>query len=84
MYNAYLPQDPPYERCPEDVPPGGGSFSFSGGFSALRSMLGSILPDRPDSGDLILLLLLYLLWKDREGGDPLLLMILAAALFLDL
>lgn len=83
MYNAYLPQDPPYEKRPEDSPPGTGPFSFFGGSSSLRKLLSSLLPDTLDQGDLILLLVLYLLWRDRENGDPILLLTLAAALFLD-
>ena len=80
MYNAYIPGPRPYEKIPEEVPPGSDTASSSllgsklGGLSGLLKKLGL---DRLDTGDLLLLLLLFLLLREGDQWDPLLLLALA-------
>ena len=83
LYNAYLSSPGPQESRPADSAPGGGigSFGFLRGEAGqrLREMLSL---SRLDSGDLLLLLVLLLLWKEGDA-DPILLLALAAAFLLE-
>ena len=70
MYNPYLPQEPPAFAPSE--PGDGGSVGNSGGFlglGGLRELLGNIHLDRLDSGDLLLLLVALLLWREGEERE---------------
>ena len=83
LYNAYLPRPGAYESRPKEGPSGGGD----GIFGFLRGAgLGGLWEKLPlsglDSGDLLLLAVLLLLWKEGET-DPILLLTLAAAFLLD-
>jgi len=83
LYNAYLPHPGPYEKRPEAEPPGGGNGFFrQWGGEGLRSLWEKLPLSGLDSGDLLLLLVLILLWKEGEA-DPILLLTLAAAFLLD-
>jgi hypothetical protein len=81
MYNAYLPHQGPYEKIPEDTPPGPGFFHSPKGKEGIFDFLHRF--GAADTGDLILLLLLYELLREGGRGDGLLLLSLAAALLLD-
>lgn len=80
MYNAYIPGPQPYEKIPEESPPGFDAASSSllgsklGGLSGLLKKFGL---DRLDSGDLLLLLILFLLLREKDQWDPILLLALA-------
>lgn len=78
MYNAYIPGGEPYEKIPEDRDPPGFQNLFgkegSGAFSGLLEKLGLHKMDR---GDLLLLLLLFLLWREGDSFDWVLLAALA-------
>lgn len=89
MYNAYIPGAGPYEKIPEDRPPGSGS-SFLGGLGAslgslgslggkgaLSGLLGKLGLGKMDTGDILLLLILFLLWKEGDQFDLILLLALA-------
>ena len=65
---------------PEGPPPLGGLFGGLGGDGSLRKLLDRFHLDRIDSGDLLLLGLLYLLY--REGADEELLFALGLLLIL--
>lgn len=82
MYNAYIPGCPPYEKIPEDHPPG---FDKSCGPSpkGLKGLLDGLGLGKLDTGDLLLLLLLFLLLKEDDQGDWILLLALAAVFLLD-
>lgn len=89
IYNAYIPGDGPYEKIPEEHPPGsdpvfssllGGKLGGKGGLSGLLSKLGL---DKWDSGDLLLLLILFLLWREGDNFDLVLLLGLALLLLRD-
>ena len=83
LYNAYLPQPPPWEDKRPPAGPGGGDrfFGFPG-TDGLRGLMDRLPLSRLDSGDLLLLLILLLLWKEGKA-DPFLLFALAAALLLE-
>lgn len=74
MYNRYIPQNGAYTPAgregPELPQPG----------KKLSELLKGWKLDRLDSGDLLLLLIVLLLWKEGEDTD--LLIALGAALFL--
>lgn len=81
IYNAYIPGDLPYERIPEEHPPGSESVfsSLLGGKGAggLSGLLGKLGLSKVDSGDLLLLLILFLLWREGDHFDLVLLLALA-------
>ena len=66
IYNAYIPGEGPYENIPEEHPPGWGA--------TLSSLLGF---GKVDSGDLLLMLILFLLWREGDQLDWVLLLGLA-------
>ena len=79
IYNAYIPGQAPYENTPEENPPGRDAsvsslFGEKGGLSALLGKLGL---HKLDSGDLLLLLILFLLWREGDQLDWVLLLGLA-------
>lgn len=92
MYNRYIPQDAGrYERVPEEPsggpPPDGGTYGPPPGpppDGGRRGFLSGILErlnlKNLDTGDLILLLLIFLLYKD--GADEELLIALGLLLIL--
>ena len=85
IFNAYIPGDGPYERIPEDGPPGsGGSSSLlgPGAAGAIQGLLGRLRLDRLDSGDLLLLLILALLLREGERSDAVTVLAIAAVLLL--
>ena len=82
IYNAYIPGPGPYEKIPEEAPPGSASLLSSllggkGGGKGLTSLLGSLGLDKWDSGDLLLLLILFLLLREGDSFDLVLLLALA-------
>ena len=83
MYNAYIPREGPYEKIPEEHPPGPDLFSDvqKKGDGLLSGLLGRL--GKLDSGDLLLFLVLLLLLKEKEEHDPILLLALAAVFLLD-
>lgn len=83
MYNAYIPGNPPYEKIPEDTPPGSGSSCSSPTSSGLKGLLDGLGLGKIDTGDLLLLLLLFLLLKEDGQGDMILLLALASVFLLD-
>ena len=83
MFNAYLPHPDPMENRPEEAPPGGSdSGADPGKPSLLGSLLGKLSLGGLDRGDLILLLILYLVLKENEESDPVLLLTLGLAFLL--
>ena len=84
IYNAYRPGGGPYEKIPEDTPPGPASLFSSllggQGKKGVGGLLGSLGLDKWDSGDLLLLLILFLLLREGDSFDGVLLLALAAAL----
>lgn len=68
MYNRYIPQGEQYTPAGREPEKG------------IRELLKGLHLERLDSGDLLLLLIVLLLWKDSEDTD--LLIALGAALFL--
>ena len=80
MYNRYIPQDGQYTPVEPsgEKPPVSGSLEKRKG--QLRALLKSLHLDRLDSGDLLLLLVALLVWKDSEDTD--LLLALGAAFLL--
>lgn len=83
MYNAYIPQPSPHEKIPEGSPPGFDAFYSAPTSAGLKSLLGRLGLGKPDTGDLLLLLLLFLLLKEDGQGDMLLLLALASVFLLD-
>lgn len=88
MYNAYIPGGQPYEMIPEEPPPGPASAPGPSrnekekpfeGLSALWKKLGL---SRLESSDLLLLLILFLLLREGDKFDPVLLLALAAVFLL--
>ena len=82
IYNAYIPGDGPYEKIPEEHPPGSDTVfsSLLGsklGGKGLSGLLGKLGLDKWDSGDLLLLLILFLLWREGDNFDLILLLALA-------
>lgn len=85
MYNRYIRRDDGvYERIPVQEPPPSDSAppppGGSGRQNPLRSILARLHLDSIDTGDLILLLLIFLLF--REGEDEELLIALGLLLIL--
>lgn len=86
MYNRYIRRDDGvYERIPVEEPPPSGSSpppppGGNGRQNPLRSILSRLHLDSIDTGDLILLLLIFLLF--REGEDEELLVALGLLLIL--
>lgn len=87
MYNAYIPGGQPYEMIPEEPPPGPASAPGPSrkekekpleGLSALWKKLGL---SKLESSDL-LLLILFLLLREGDKFDPVLLLALAAVFLL--
>ncbi len=81
IYNAYIPGGGPYEKIPEEHPPGFESmFSSllgSKGTGGLSGLLGKLGLGKLDSGDILLLLILFLLWREGDHFDLVLLLALA-------
>ncbi len=80
MYNRYIPQDGPYTPV---EPSGRGTSPEKGaekGRRQLEQLIKRLRLDRLDSGDLLLLLVALLVWKDSEDTD--LLLALGAAFLL--
>lgn len=94
IYNAYIPGGEPYEKIPEEDPPG-----FDGIFSSLFGKLGEretegtkgklsgLLKkfglDRLDSGDILLLLILFLLLREGDHSDIFILLAIGAVFLFD-
>ena len=77
MYNRYTVKEELYRPVSPDVrekPPAG----YAGGPSFLRNLL----PPGTDVGDIILLLVLYLLYADSRDEDFLVILIVMAAAML--
>ena len=74
MYNRYIPQNGAYTPAEHE----GGQPPQPG--TKFGELLKGLKLDRLDSGDLLLLLIVLLLWKEGEDKD--LLIALGAALFL--
>ena len=77
MYNAYIPGGEPYETIPEDHDPQGFHRLFEKEGSAISGLLKKLGLHKLDSGDLLLLLLLFLLWREGDSFDWVLLAALA-------
>ena len=69
MYNRYIPEGHPY--TPVDPPVEERAFRETGRPS-LESLLKRIRMEKPDTGDLLLALIVLLLWKDSGDTDLLL------------
>ena len=86
IFNAYIPGEGPYEKIPEDRPPGSGGIFSSllgpGAAVGLQGLLGRFRLDRFDSGDLLLLLILVLLLREGERSDAVTVLAIAAVLLL--
>lgn len=85
MYNAYIPGCEPYETIPEEPAPGSKQAppqtdaGATGGLSGILKKLGL---GKLDSGDLLLLLILFLLLREGDKFDSVLLLALAAIFLL--
>lgn len=85
MYNAYIPGCEPYETIPEEPAPGSKQTppqkdaGAPGGLSGILKKLGL---GKLDSGDLLLLLILFLLLREGDKFDSVLLLALAAIFLL--
>lgn len=86
MYNAYIPGGQPYEMIPEEPPPGPASAPGPSrkekpaeGILGLWKKLGL---SKLESGDLLLLLILFLLLREGDKFDPVLLLALASIFLL--
>ena len=80
IYNAYIPGEGPYEHIPEEPPPGWGatlSSLLGGKGGGLTSLLQKLGFGKVDSGDLLLMLILFLLWREGDQLDWVLLLGLA-------
>ena len=80
IYNAYIPGDGPYENIPEEHSPGWGatlSSLLGGKGGGLTSLLQKLGFGKVDSGDLLLMLILFLLWREGDQLDWVLLLGLA-------
>jgi hypothetical protein len=77
MYNAYIPGGEPYETIPEEQGPSGSHNLFGKEGGALSSFLEKLGLHKLDRGDLLLLLLLFLLWREGDSFDWVLLAALA-------
>ena len=75
--NAYIPGGEPYETIPEDHDPPGFHHLFEKEGSAISGLLKKLGLHKLDSGDLLLLLLLFLLWREGDSFDWVLLAALA-------
>ena len=72
IYNAYIPGEGPYENIPEEHPPGWGatlSSLLGGKGGGLTSLLQKLGFGKVDSGDLLLMLILFLLWREGDQLD---------------
>ncbi|MCI6990390.1 MAG: hypothetical protein MR910_03015 [Clostridiales bacterium] len=82
IYNAYIPGPGPYEKIPEEYSPGSDTVFSSllggklTGGKGLSGLLGSLGLDKWDSGDLLLLLILFLLLREGDHFDLVLLLAL--------
>ena len=80
IYNAYIPGEGPYENIQEEHPPGWGaalSSLLGGKGGGLTSLLQKLGFGKVDSGDLLLMLILFLLWREGDQLDWVLLLGLA-------
>lgn len=86
IFNAYIPGEGPYEKIPEDRPPGSGGIFSSllgpGAAGGLQGLVERFRLDRLDSGDLLLLLILVLLLREGERSDAVTVLAIAAVLLL--
>ena len=83
VYNRYLPQQEGYTPVEEGPRPVRSERDvLSGGVEQIRELMKRFLPEKLDSGDLLLLLVVLLLWREGEDND-LLLALGAALLFGD-
>lgn len=69
VYNRYIPEGHPY--TPVD-PPTGEQVSRKKGRLSPENLLKRIRPEKLDTGDILLALIVLLLWKDSEDTDLLL------------
>ena len=79
-YNAYIPGEGPDENIPEEPSPGWGaalSSLLGGKGGGLTSLLHKLGFGKVDSGDLLLMLILFLLWREGDQLDWVLLLGLA-------
>lgn len=86
IYNSYIPGGGPYEKIPEDDPPGFErifSSLLGSGEDAGGRLSGLLKKLKLDSGDVLLLLILFLLLKEGDHSDLFLLLALGAVFFLD-
>lgn len=94
IYNAYIPGGEPYEKIPEENPPGfDGIFSSifrkfgeqddEGSKGKLSGLLKKIGLDKLDSGDILLLLILFLLLREGDHSDIFILLAIAAVFLFD-
>ena len=87
MYNAYIPGCEPYEKLPEETAPGGEHVQKppskeAGLLGGLHTLLKKLGLGKLDSGDLLLLLILFLLLREGDKLDSVLLLALAAIFLL--
>ena len=79
VYNRYLPGQEGYTPVGDDRKERREP-SPLGGLEQLRGLLGKFRPEKLDSGDLLLLAVAFLLWREEEDSD--LLLALGAAFLL--
>lgn len=87
MYNAYIPGCEPYEKIPEETPPGSEQVQKpppkeAGSLGGLSSLLKKLGLGKLESGDLLLLLILFLLFREGDKFDSVLFLALAAIFLL--
>ena len=87
MYNAYIPGCEPYEKIPEETTPGSEQVKKNtpkekGVLGGLRCLLQKLGMCKLQSRDLLLLLILFLLLREGDKFDSVLLLALAAIFLL--
>lgn len=83
MYNRYIPDETQYTPIgPRHEPRAASQLGglLEKGTQPLQRLLNHLHPEKLDSGDILLLLIVLLLWKEHEDTD--LLLALGAAMLL--
>lgn len=91
IYNAYLPNEDTYEKIPEQEAPSFGSSFFSSLFhhekseknAGISGIFQKLHLDNWDSGDFLLLLILFLLLREGDKSDAVVALAIAVFLLLD-
>ena len=88
IYHAYFPHEPAYERIPEQEDDNKRERFFSSLFrheknAGASGIFQKLKLDHLDSGDLLLLLILFLLLREGDRSDAVVALAIAAIFLLD-